>query len=163
MAKANTISKPNACVDCSDKDLAFLKKSDSWTSEKHYNLRSSSVLKASYRTDGASKYGPNNCLVCKDNELLEPQLKETRKMLLKAILVTLTALILYWVLVKPTPYCVGHADANFAVKLGDNFEANETVSHCNYNDRIFKFFETCKPCPRNAICAGTQMVSKRNI
>ena len=78
--------------------------------------------------------------------------------MLKAIFVVLTALILYWILVRQTPYCTGHAGGDLADKAAHYIEEHESASHCDYGERGFKFFGGCKPCPRHAVCSGTKMV-----
>jgi hypothetical protein len=78
--------------------------------------------------------------------------------MLKLIFVVLTALILYWILVRQAPYCSGHAEGDLADKAAHYIEEHESASHCNYGEKRFKIFEACKPCPRHAVCSGTKMV-----
>ena len=83
--------------------------------------------------------------------------------MLKAIFVILAALILYWILVRQTPYCPMHAETDLADKEARFVENAEFASHCNYGEPGFKLFESCKPCPKHAVCSGTKMVSLNRL
>ena len=80
--------------------------------------------------------------------------------MLKAIFVILAALILYWILVRQTPYCTMHAEADKDAEFVENIEL---ISFCNYREPGFKLFESCKPCPKHAVCSGTKMVSLNRL
>lgn len=121
-------------------------------------MRSHSVLKASYRQEGEGKYGPDHCIKCNEEISADPEIKTLKTRMLKLIFVVLTALILYWILVRQAPYCSGHAEGDLADKAAHYIEEHESASHCNYGEKRFKIFEACKPCPRHAVCSGTKMV-----
>jgi hypothetical protein len=68
------------------------------------------------------------------------------------VLIVIAAGILYFVLCKKTPYC-------------EAIEGNEIAvgAHCDYLNDGFTFYQKCKPCPNNAYCYGTKMVSSQSI
>lgn len=114
----------------------------SWNQGQYYNLRTRSVLKSSYRQDGQDKYGPDlhqqTGAQCADCWLTK---------LTKAALVIFAAAVLYFVIIRKTPYCEMTEDAG---KGG---------AHCDYEQSGLAMFSSCKPCPKNAFCHGTTMVS----
>jgi hypothetical protein len=122
------------------KDFAFMANSADWNQEQYYNLRSRSVLKSSYRKEGEDKYGPDLCQNCETNG------SHWITRLTKAVLILAAAAVLYYVIIKKTPYC-------------EMTEHKDDSSHCDYETGGIELFQSCKPCPKNAFCHGTTMVS----
>jgi len=110
-----------------------------WTQEKYYNLRSHSVLKSAYRKGRDDKYGPD---FCEGGD--KPEEDGWFKKLSTLICLVLVALLLYFVFIRKAPYC----------DVRDDSDPDE---HCNYEE--LGIFTECRPCPWNAMCVGTEMVS----
>lgn len=137
-----------------------MQRSDTWQTEKYYNLRERSVLKSSYRQAGESKYGPDlcsNCIVHKAKEQVERENRTWRRNLIALVMVA-AVFCLYMLLIRKVPYCSPHRGH------GANF-AEGHMSHCDYDSEehfsLNPFALTCKPCPKNAECTGPHtMVGK---
>jgi hypothetical protein len=65
--------------------------------------------------------------------------------------VIMAALLLYFVLIRKTPYCENRGFS------GDTDNAH--TSQCDYEGAGFSFLKTCRACPTNAFCHGAEMVS----
>jgi hypothetical protein len=127
--------------------------SDNWNQEQYYNLRTRSVLKSSYRKDGEDKYGPDLIRGGDANGCNHSGAGCWLMKLTKAALIIVAAAVLYLVIIRKTPYCEKDAAA----------QGKGPTSHCDYEKAGFTLFQSCKPCPKNAFCHGTTMVSAHQL
>lgn len=136
-----------------------MSKSDTWQQQKYYNLRDRSVVKSSYRQAGESKYGPDHCAARaaadKDKQRMARENKAWQRNMTGLAMVA-GIFLLYMLLVRKVPYCDKQKHSEYLANFA------EGQASCGYHDEglsLFHLSQTCKPCPKNAECDGTQMVS----